>query len=145
MRRSALVLLLSCIAAGPGCFWSVKAVLPPVAPPPNVPTDVMLFTVPDDLVQSLRSPAVEAHLAFDLPRLEADDPERAAQVLRHEVRTGMTAQQVIWAFLCHPTELIDQGPPGGHTLLWGQGAPFAEGRFWVRLDEWSRVVSAGRY
>lgn len=141
MKTSALLSLLFLA----GCSWSVRPVVPPVAPPPNVPGEVLLLTVPDAYVEDLRSPQVEAHLASELPRLEASEPLRAEQVQRHEILTGMSSQHVVWAFRTHPTRVLDDGPPGGHTLLWGQGSPFDNGRYWVRLDEWGHVTAAGRY
>lgn len=141
MRLPTLLVLL----ALPGCCLSVNPVLPVLPPPPNVPADVLLFTVPPREVASMASPAVEEHLASETPRLSTHEPERLAQVLAHEVRTGMEARHVIWAFRAHPVRVRDHGPPGGHTLLFGQGGPFAVGRYWVRLDEWGQVSAAGRY
>jgi hypothetical protein len=57
----------------------------------------------------------------------------------------MTSQHVLWSFLSHPIRIVDVGPPGSHIMLWGQGAPFLRGRYWVRTDQDGKVWSAGRY
>ncbi|RKY21440.1 MAG: hypothetical protein DRQ55_04245 [Planctomycetota bacterium] len=128
-----------------GCSWSVTPALPPVSPPPNVPENVLLMTVPARYLKDVSSPLIEQHLLEEMLRFQLSEPARAADVLRHEVRTGMTAQHLVWSFLSHPTRVVDQGPPGGHTLLWGPGGVWSPGRYWVRLDSFGQVVSAGRY
>ena len=55
----------------------------------------------------------------------------------------MTVQEVVLAVGAHPTSSRDQGPPGGHTLLWEPPSFRATWRFWVRLDGWGHTVSAG--
>lgn len=141
MRRIALLAALFLT----GCSWWIAPVLPPVAPPPNVPLEVLLFTVPQSYVDGTRSDVVQTHFISELTSLEQSHPQRVAQIRAHQVFTGMTPQHVIWTFVSQPYQIEDQGPPGGHTLLWGQGPPFESGRYWVRFDEWGLAVEAGRY
>jgi len=136
--------LLSALLMLPGCCWTVAPVLPPVAPGPFVPANQLLFTVPDDYIEATLSPEVLRHRDSELAQLAALDPERAQRVRRHEIVTGMNTQEVVWAFLSHPTRSEDHGPPGSHILMWDTGL-FVTGRYWVRTDQWGQVASAGRF
>lgn len=126
------------------CAWTVAPVLPAVAPGPFTPEGQVLFTVPDDYIEATLQPQVLSHRDQELAQLAEQDAERAQQVRRHEIVTGMTTQQVVWAFLSHPTRSEDHGPPGSHILLWDTVA-WAGGRYWVRTDQWGQVAAAGRF
>ena len=146
MTCRAILLLFVMLPLVAGCTWSVNPILPPVEPPPNIPDGVLLFTVPVEVVAQLDSPTVRQHLEVETERLRNRSEERLQQVMAHQIVTGMTSQELVWAFRAHPTRIIDQGSPGGHTLLWGQRRAFDHpARYWVRLDEWGHARSAGRY
>ncbi len=83
--------------------------------------------------------SVLAERDAELPGLRQRDPDRVRRILAHQVLVGLTPQEVIWVFLSHPTRVRNQGPPGGHTLLWEPD------RYFVRFDQSGRAVAAGRY
>lgn len=128
----------------PGCCWTVAPVLPSLAPGPFVPDNQVLFVVPDDYVLATLSPEVLRHRDVELPQLASLDRDRVQQIRSHQIVTGMTTQEVVWAFLSHPTRSEDHGPPGSHILMWDTGR-FVTGRYWVRTDQWGKVAAAGRF
>jgi hypothetical protein len=158
-----VVLVAALMVSLAGC-WAVTPQLDPHDPPPNIPAGMLLLQIPDAVIESMADDEVLA----DRDRVLADDdadmgayaeePERARQILDHQVVTGMTAQEVIWVFGCHPSRTRDQGPPGSHTLLWElpRGPSFGSasvgaledgtghGNYWVRFDERGLVAAAGR-
>ncbi|MHC4844779.1 MAG: hypothetical protein ACYTCU_01315 [Planctomycetota bacterium] len=159
-----MVVLVAALSVSLGGCWAVTPQLDPHDPPPNVPEGMLLLQLSEALIESM----AEAEVLADRDRVLATDgddvgayaenPERVRQILGHQVVTGMTAQEVIWAFGCHPSRTRDQGPPGSHTLLWevprslefGSASVGAiengtgHGNYWVRFDETGRVAAAGR-
>ncbi|MCB9897749.1 MAG: hypothetical protein H6825_07085 [Planctomycetes bacterium] len=135
---SVVAVLLPALAALPGCFVLSPA-LPPVDPPPNIAPHQVVLQVPESAVARLSRPYEKAQRELALAKLDATDPELAAAVRERRVETGMSAEYLIYIFESHPTRVYQQGPPGGHTQGWEPG------RWFVRLDEFGRVVSAGRY
>ena len=129
----------------PACSLTVGPVLPAVPPPPDVVAGQLLFVVPSLYVESQGMPTVFKDRRKKLPALFKRDPERVRQITSREIVTGMTSQHVIWAFLSHPTRIVDDGPPGSHIMLWEQGTAFVRGRFWVRTAQDGTVWSAGRF
>ena len=132
-----------------GCY----AVSPHLAahdPPPNIAPEQLLLEVPSEAVDSLRTSAevTKRDLAMSgtTSRIGYIDllPGRAEAIMAHRVVTGMTPEEVVWCFLAQPTRVRDQGPPGGHTLLW-EPAGTAQYRYWVRFDETGLAVAAGVY
>jgi hypothetical protein len=137
-----------------GC-WAVSPQLDPHDPPPNVPDGWLLLEIPEGVIEALGDASV---LADRDRALLYHDATRAELIRSHQLVTGMSAQEVIWVFGSHPTRVRDQGPPGGHTMLWvlPRGLGFGQatvavledgtgrGNYWVRLDGRGLVVAAGR-
>jgi len=150
LRISALLLpclLLSLLA---GCAIHEPA-LWPHDPPPNIPADQVLLVLPEEVVAELaqdevrtsRQAALDAEVTWAGRR--PLDSARLQRVREHTVVTGMSVQEVVWCFEAHPTSVRDQGPPGGHTLLWDPGGRAAGKRYWVRFDGWGRAHAAGQF
>jgi hypothetical protein len=133
----------------PGCdVWSPQ--MHPLDPPPNIAPGQELIVIPDDMVEALGEPETlhvrEAELqAVAEGRRSAIEPKNKDAVREHRILTGMTVQEVILAVGSHPTAVKDQGPPGGHTLLWEPPSWKATRRFWVRFDEWGHSAAAGTH
>jgi hypothetical protein len=123
--------LLSCTVLDPR--------LPPVPPPPNRVQGQVLLELPPERAQEYAQDSVVSHRDSEMPVLGRSNPDRVRRIQAHQVTVGMTSQQVIWVFLGHPTRVRDQGPPGGHTLLWEPG------RYFVRFDSAGLADAAGRY
>ncbi|MGQ0552931.1 MAG: hypothetical protein ACT4PU_06900 [Planctomycetota bacterium] len=143
----ALILLPICTLAGCSLY---EPRLPPHDPPPNQVVDTLLLEVPQRAVDALASHTLVRELELELAGqgaalgVEALPPGRHERLLAHQVVVGMSVREVIWCFLSHPTRVRDQGPPGGHTLIWEpQGLWHA--RYWVRFDEAGFANAAGRY
>ena len=140
--------LLAALALG-GCF-ATEPDLYPFDPPPNVPEGLVLLEVSTSAVESMKSP----HIADELGTVLLGDAlkvgyeplsdTRRKQVLAHQIVTGMTVREVIWAFVADPARTRDQGPPGGTTLVWETPGGM-HGRFWVRFDEDGHVSDADEY
>jgi len=159
-----MVALVAALAGSLAACWAVSPQLDPHDPPPNIVAGMLLLQIPDAVIELMADEAVLADrdrvLATDGDGAGAyaEEPTRAQQIREHQVVTGMTAQEVIWAFGCHPSRTRDQGPPGSHTLLWelprGLGFGSASvgvsedgtghGNYWVRFDERGLVAAAGR-
>jgi hypothetical protein len=127
-------------------FWEAQR--HPVDPPPNIAPGQELITVPDFMVEALSEPETahvrEAELqAVAEGRRSKVEPQNAEAVRAHRILTGMTVQEVVLSVGSHPTSIRDQGPPGGHTLLWEPPSFRATWRFWVRFDEWGKASAAG--
>jgi hypothetical protein len=150
-RLRAALALLGALAAGSsaGC-WAYSPHLYSSDPAPNLPPNQLLLQVPPEVVDAMRQSAevTKRDLAMSgtTSRIGFIElrPERADAVLEHRVLTGMTPQEVVWCFLAQPTRVRDQGPPGGHTLLW-EPLGFWQYRYWVRFDETGHAVAAGVY
>ena len=144
LRPAALALPL---VALPACnFWEAQR--HPLDPPPNIAPGQELITVPGFMVEALSEPETahvrEAELqAVAEGRRSQVEPNNAEAVRAHRILTGMTKQEVVLAVGSHPTSIRDQGPPGGHTLLWEPPGFRATWRFWVRFDEWGKASAAG--
>jgi len=142
MRRpttaSTNALLLSLWLASAAC-GVLDPRLPAVPPPPAIAPGLVLLELPEGVVDELAQESVREHREAELPGLQATNPERTRRMLARQVTVGMTYQDVIWTFLAHPTRVRDQGPPGGHTLLWEPG------RYFVRFDAAGLAAAAGRY
>lgn len=133
-------LLAGCRAAEPELY--------PFDPPPNIPAGQDLMVVPDDLVNDLLE-AQTIRLREDALAAVADGKlvlsgSGVEDAIRdHRIMTGMTVQEVVWAICSQPTSVRDQGPPGGHTLLWEPQERRSAKRFWVRFDENGKATAAG--
>lgn len=145
MRSSILLALFVGLLLTPACSLTVGPVLPVVPPPPDVVPGQLLFVVPSAYVEAQGVPSVFKDRRDRLPDLLKRDPERVRQISSREIVTGMSSQHVIWAFLCHPTRIVDDGPPGSHIMLWEQSTAFIRGRYWVRTAKDGTVWSAGRF
>jgi len=104
--------------------------------------------VPDDLVNDLVEAQTiqrreDALAAVADGRLVLSGPGVVDAIREHRIMTGMTVEEVVWAICSQPTSVRDQGPPGGHTLLWEPQERRAARRFWVRFDEWGKAAAAG--
>lgn len=137
-RLSRCLLLPAALALLAGC-WAVAPRLPHVPPPENLPEGAFLAEVPADTVAGWARSDVRADRDAAIPLLNATDPLLADRILGHQIVVGMNTQQLVWSLLAHPIRVRDRGPPGGHVLLWEPG------RWFVRLSEEGRAVSAGRY
>jgi len=134
------VLLAGCGAAEPQLY--------PFDPPPNIPAGQDLMDVPDDLVNDLIEAQTiqrreDALAAVADGRLVLSGPGVVDAIREHRIMTGMTVEEVVWSICSQPTSVRDQGPPGGHTLLWEPQERRAAKRFWVRFDEWGKASAAG--
>ncbi|MFT7463278.1 MAG: hypothetical protein ACI9EF_001622 [Pseudohongiellaceae bacterium] len=145
MHSSTLIAFIGGLLLTTACSLTVAPVLPAVPPPPDVLPGQLLFVVPSRYVETQGMPMVFKDRKVRMPLLLERDPERARQIGAREIVTGMSSQHVIWAFLSHPTRVVDDGPPGGHIMLWEQGPAFVRGRYWVRTDQDGTVWSAGRF
>ena len=134
MRPTICLLLLLAASCG-----TLDPRLPSVPPPPNMRPGDVFFQVPDDVVEDLQQQSVLDHRDQEWQAYQAAHPEKARRILARQVTVGMTYQEVIWIFGTHPTRVRDQGPPGGHTLLWEPD------RYFVRFDALGRAVAAGRF
>lgn len=143
-HRLLVELFLVLVLAVPACSV-LDPRLAPVAPPPNQEEGLLLMEVPERLLGAIRSETVLAHRERRLALLGALDPARAERIEAHQIITGMTTEDVVCAFLAHPTRVRNQGPPGGHTLLWEATSFWIPSRYWVRFDETGHAVAAGRY
>lgn len=139
LRPSTCLLLLALGASTLSGCWAVSPRLPFVAPPENLPEGAFLAEVPGDTVAGWSREPIRVERDAAIPGLNALDPLLADRVLSHQVVVGMNTQQLVWSLLAHPTRVRDLGPPGGHVLMWEPG------RWFVRLSEEGRAVSAGRY
>jgi hypothetical protein len=132
-----------------GCFITDPR-LPPFDPPPIVPAGVVVLEIPDSAARKLRRANVSEELQAALLAGQIGGAsgglreELIDDVLQQRVVTGMTVREVIYCFRSHPRRVRDQGPPGGHTLLWETNGLFVQ-RFWVRFDGLGLAVAAGRY
>ena len=134
------VLLAGCGAAEPQLY--------PFDPPPNIPAGQDLMDVPDDLVNDLIEAQTiqrreDALAAVADGRLVLSGPGVVDAIREHRIMTGMTVEEVVWSICSQPTSVRDQGPPGGHTLLWEPQERRNAKRFWVRFDEWGKASAAG--
>jgi hypothetical protein len=146
----ALACLAAALGASLGACSAADPVLHPWDSPPNIVIGQVLLQVPDDLVAALADPETvrqrEAALAAVAERRRVlSTPGLETAIRAHQVATGMTVDEVVWSVGSHPTGVRDQGPPGGHTLLWEAPGLKANRRFWVRLDEWGKVAAAGSH
>ena len=159
MRRP---ILAACLAALlPGCILALPTsatispeastpALYPLDPPPNIADGQELIVIPDAVVAAMAEPETmhlrEATLqAVTEGRLVLTAPGRADAIRAHRIVTGMTVEEVILSIGSQPTNVRDQGPPGGQTLLWQPTGLLAAQRFWVRFDEWGHASSAGSH
>lgn len=136
--RCAAALLLPMLLTLPGC-WVLSPALPPVTPPPNIEAGQIVLVVPESVAERLSRPYTAEQRETALQILAAQDAQLAEHVRLRRIVTGMTADHVVLCFSAHPTRVFHQGPPGGWTLGWEPG------RWFVRLDEFGQVTSAGRY
>lgn len=148
-RRSARVLAL-CGALALAACSALEPRLDPHDPPPNLPVGSLLLTVPQRAVDALADRRVvdELDLALEgaMARIGGDAlaPGHDALILAHQVVVGMPVREVIWCFVAHPSRVRDQGPPGGHTLLW-EPIGLHHDRYWVRFDAQGLAVAAGTW
>gem|GEM_PF-6965727 len=136
------VLLGGCFAAHPESY--------PLDPPPNIAPGQVLLELPYDLVEALTDPETlqrrdEALAAVANKRRTLSSPGIEAAIMAHQVTTGMTVEEVLWTVGGHPSAVRDQGPPGGHTLLWEPPGVLENRRLWVRFDEFGKVSAAGTH
>jgi hypothetical protein len=139
----------ACLLAALACATPESA-LHPFDPPPNIAPGQPLFTVPDDLVAEL---AEATTLALREATLQAAAEGRRifsganveAAIRAHRIETGMTVDEVVLAVGSQPTKIRDQGPPGGHTLLWEPPGSATHRRFWVRFDQDGHAMGAGTH
>lgn len=122
--------------------------LHPSEPPPNVAPGQALLQVPEDLAAALAEQPTQALRDAALQEAAAglrdfSGAGVAEAIVQRRIQTGMTVEEVILAVGSHPTRVRDQGPPGGHTLLWEPAGTLAAKRFWVRFDGQGRVWTAG--
>ncbi len=137
MSRPAALFALLVACLGAGC-WALESTVPVGVTVPT-PRGLLLVNVPSDTAAQLeQAPVVEQfEQAVRLGHLRA--PALEPLLRQHMVVTGMSQQEVIWAFRAHPSSVRFSGPPGGRTFHWEPG------RYWVRFDETGAAVSAGRY
>ncbi len=139
----------ACLLAALACSTPESA-LHPFDPPPNIERGQPLYTVPEDLVAEL---AESTTLALREATLQAaaggrrnfTGPHVEAAIRAHRIETGMTVDEVVLAVGSQPTKIRDQGPPGGHTLLWEPVGSAAHRRFWVRFNQEGRAMGAGTH
>jgi hypothetical protein len=151
LLRARIAVLCGVLVGGAlgGCF-ATEPQLYPFDPPPNIPPDLLLLEVPDEAVSSMHSAHVDDELGTVLlgnalkVGYEPISDERRAQILAHQVVTGMTLREVKWALVADPARIRDQGPPGGTTLIWETPGGIY-GRFWVRFDDYGKAADAGSY
>jgi len=138
----AAALLAGCAVDGPR--------LHPLDPPPNIAEGLVVFSVPEDL-HDLLSEASTLELREVTLAAVADGrrvlsgPGVADAIANRRIETGMTVDEVVLAVGSQPTRVRDQGPPGGHTLLWEPHGLSAHRRFWVRFNEHGEVTGAGTH
>ena len=132
-----------CRMAEPGLY--------PHDPSPGLEENRVLLVLSDDLVASMSHAEVRARRDEALAEARTSvggrviDEARKDSIRRHVVLTGMSAEEVIWCFEAQPVSVREQGPPGGHTLLWDPRGRAAGNRYWVRFDGWGVAISAGKY
>ncbi len=138
-----------CLLAALACSTPESA-LHPHDPPPNIAAGQLLYLVPEDVAAALAEPAtlslreVTLQAAAEGRRSFSSDGVEAA-IRERRIETGMTVDEVVLAVCSQPTKVRDQGPPGGHTLLWEPPGLPAGRRFWVRFDEWGHASAAGTH
>lgn len=142
-------LLVLAVPALLGCVFA-KPELYPLDPPPNIAVGQVLYTVPDDIVAALADSEValareQGLAAVAAGRRQLSSPDVEASIHAHQVTTGMTVEEVVWSVGSQPSSVRDQGPPGGHTLLWQPPGWMGDRRFWVRFDEFGKVSAAGTH
>jgi hypothetical protein len=150
-RRLLVAALLFCGLLPAGGCSALEPQLSPRDPPPNIAPDQLLLEIPQSVVDAMATQAVVHTLDLALAGAQEKlgiislPPGHAQRILLHQVVTGMTEQEVVWCFLSHPTRVREQGPPGGHTLLWEPPGYQQGDRYWVRFDENGVAWSAGLY
>ncbi len=113
--------------------------LPAVPAPPSQKPGQVILQVPAGVIDDLAQDSVRQRREEGLAFLDQTRPERVRRILAGQITIGMSEQEVVWAFLSHPTRVRDMGPPGGHTMLWEPE------RYFVRFDAAGQAVQAGRY
>ncbi len=143
-------LAVACLCALLGACQGAQAPVHPLDPPPNISTGQVLLQLPDHLVAALADPETRRQRESALAAVAAgrrvlSSPGLETAILEHQVTTGMKVEEVVWSVGSQPSAVRDQGPPGGHTLLWEPPGLLADQRFWVRFDEFGRVSAAGTH
>ena len=146
-RRAALALLGALAAGlGAGCLATVRRTsIPSIRPPTSAQR--ALLQVPPEVGTRCR-PDRGGHQAR--PRHERDHDRTAALLELGPARRrgaraprahGMSPQEVSVCVPRAATRVRDQGPPGGHTLLW---EPIASGRTATGCASTRRAACRGR-
>jgi len=142
--------LAACLAALLCCCGGVEPNLYPFDPPPNIPDSQELIQIPEEVVTAIADAQTiqlreDALAAVAEGRRVLSIPGALEAIRSHRILTGMTVEEVVWSIGAPPTRVRDQGPPGGHTLMWQPPSLLARDRVWVRFDEWGKAAAAGTH